>query len=64
MITTAVAASLAAGAYDFARDLALRGPRPAASRAEHAAQDRVQRCFEAAGLRIRAVVPHSYCPES
>jgi hypothetical protein len=52
MIATAVAATLAAGAYDFARDLALRGPRPAASAAERRAQARVERRFEAAGLRI------------
>jgi hypothetical protein len=52
MIATAVAATLATAAYDFSVDLARRGPRPAASAAERRTQDRVQRRFVAAGLRI------------
>lgn len=51
----AVAAALsgpAADAHAFAVRLAARGPRPAASRAEKRAQDRVRRRFAAAGLEL------------
>ena len=42
----------AGAAYDFARSLALAGPRPAASAAERRAHARVEERFRAAGLRI------------
>jgi hypothetical protein len=50
--TVLATGALAAGAYDFARDLAGRGPRPAAAAAERRAQRRVRRRFDAAGLRL------------
>src|SRR5688572_12996857 len=39
-------------AYTFARDLALAGPRPAASPAERAAHRQAAAAFGAAGLRV------------
>ena len=41
-------------AYDFARQLAQAGPRPAGSPAEHRAHQRVANRFGAAGLRVGA----------
>jgi aminopeptidase YwaD len=55
----------AGAAYDFARSLALAGPRPAASAAERRAHARVEERFRAAGLRIghdRFTVPISNPP--
>jgi hypothetical protein len=49
------AAGLAVGAYDFARDLASRGPRPAASAREHQAQVLVRQHFEVSGLKVARV---------
>jgi aminopeptidase YwaD len=52
LLVAAALAPSAADAHAFARDLALAGPRPAASRAERRAHARVERRFRAAGLRI------------
>lgn len=49
---TAALSPSAPDAHRFARSLAEAGPRPAASRAERAAHDAVERRFRAAGLRI------------
>src|SRR5215207_9619622 len=51
-LTPAHAAQTNDPGYQFARSLALAGPRPAGSPAERRAHDRVASRFRAAGLRV------------